>query len=316
MKTQQSRYVDVLGSRMHYLEAGEGDPIVLLHGNPTSSHLWRNVIPHLAPLGRVIAPDLIGMGKSDKPDIDYRFFDHVRYLDAFFEALDLEPMTLVLHDWGSALGFHYARRHPDRVRGIAFMEAIIRTGDWSMFPPKFRAVFGAFRTPGTGWLTVMALNLFVKRVLPETVARTMSKEEIAKYAEPFPTIASRKPLLAWPREIPIAGRPADVHAAVNEYVDWLQQTDLPKVLLHAKPGALITAGSVRWCQGHLSNLDTVDVGRGIHFIQEDNPDGIGRGVANWYLERVASRTAAQSEPAAAQPEPVVQPEPTGAQATG
>jgi haloalkane dehalogenase len=277
----ESRYVEVLGSRMHYLDEGTGEPVLFLHGNPTSSYLWRNVIPEVTPVARAIAPDLIGMGRSEKPKIGYRFFDHARYLDAFIAALELERPTLVLHDWGSALGFHWAHRHPDRVRGLAFMEAILRPSSWSEFPPDYKTVFKLFRAPVTGWLMIQVLNLFLKKVLPDTVVRPLAAEEMAAYRAPYPTIASRRPLRQWPCEIPIDGKPADVHQAVAAYSAWLQETELPKLLVRVSPGAVTPRQVAEWVEASFPNLTTVDVGKGLHFIQEDHPRAIGRAVAEW-----------------------------------
>jgi haloalkane dehalogenase len=282
----ESRFVEVLGSRMHYVDEGDGDPILFLHGNPTSSYLWRNVIPHVTPFARAIAPDLIGMGRSEKlsgkPKPAYRFLDHVPYVEGFIEALGLRNVTLVLHDWGSALGFHYARRHEDNVRGLAFMEAIVRPWRWSEFPSGWKTVFRLFRTPGPGELLILGLNLFVRGVLPMATVRKLSPEELAFYAEPYPTIASRRPVLRWPREIPINGRPAQTHEAVEAYGRWLEETPLPKLLLHARPGGIIDAAEVEKLSGSLPNLTLIDLGPGIHYVQEDNPHGIGEAIAEWW----------------------------------
>jgi len=278
----QPHHVEVLGSRMHYVDEGSGRPVLFLHGNPTSSYLWRNIIPYLSTSSRCIAPDLIGMGKSDKPDIEYRFFDHVKYLDGFIEALGLEDLVLVIHDWGSALGFHYARRHQDRVRGLAFMEAIIAPlPGWDLWPEAGRRIFQGFRTPDVGWDLIVNRNLFIERILPASVTRRLSEEEMDHYREPYLDPPSRKPLWRWPNEIPIEGEPADVARAVGEYNRWLRETDLPKLLFYAHPGFLITEPLVEWCKDNLSNLRTVDIGEGIHFIQEDNPHHIGRELARW-----------------------------------
>lgn len=278
----ESKYVDVHGSRLHYLDKGTGDPILFMHGNPTSSYLWRNIIPHLTDHGRCIAFDLVGMGKSDKPKLAYRFFDHARYVDGFIEALDLHNLTLVLHDWGSGLGFHYARRHPANIKALAFMEAIVRPITWDDMPAQFRLAFRLMRTDGIGWLMISALNMFVNVMLPRAVERNLSGAEMAAYRAPFPTIASRKPVRQWPREVPISGHPADVVAAVSAYYAWLQETDLPKILFYATPGALIPPDVVPGLQQALPNLATVDLGAGVHFVQEDHPHRIGSELAAWY----------------------------------
>ena len=278
----ESKYVEVHGSKMHYIDEGAGDPILFLHGNPTSSYLWRNIIPFLTPHGRCIAPDLIGMGKSDKPDIPYRFFDHYKYVEGFIEKMGLSNVTLVIHDWGSGLGFHYAMQHESNIKGIAFMEAIVRPSKWSEFPRDFKMGFKLFRTPGVGWFMISVMNMFVKQFLPQAIVRELSEEEKRYYASPYPTIASRKPVRQWPCEIPIDGTPADVHQAVEEYNRKLQESDLPKILFHAKPGGIIGEETVQWCKDNLKNLRTVDIGKGIHFIQEDNPTLIGEELAKWY----------------------------------
>jgi len=278
----ESKYIEVQGSRMHYIDEGEGDPILFLHGNPTSSYLWRNVVPHVVPHGRCIAPDLIGMGKSDKPRLDYRFFDHSRYLEGFIEALGLQNVTLVIHDWGSALGLHYAARHPKNVKGLAMMEAILGPMSWSAFPKSHKLGFTLMRAPVIGWLMISVMNSFLHRMLPGTIVRKLTAEEQRHYDEPYPTVASRKPVRQWPVEIPIDGRPADVHRAVTDYAAWLEETDLPKLLLHARPGGIISPAAVLRLEAKLPNLQTVDLGEGIHFLQEDHPHEIGEAIARWY----------------------------------
>lgn len=279
----KSNYVEIHGSKMHYVDEGSGDPVLLLHGNPTSSYLWRNIIPYLTSHARCIAPDLIGMGKSDKPDIEYRFFDHVNYIEEFIKVLDLQNITLVIHDWGSALGFHYAMRHEANIKGIAFMEAILMpTPSWDVMPAESRELFRGFRTPEVGWDMIVNKNMFIEQVLPHSVLRDLTETEMSHYRAPFADPTSRKPVWRWPNEIPIEGEPADVTAVVEAYNRQLQQSDLPKLLFHATPGAIITAPVVEWCQQHLKNLETVDLGQGIHYLQEDHPDQIGTVLAEWY----------------------------------
>ncbi|MCH8901210.1 MAG: haloalkane dehalogenase [Chloroflexi bacterium] len=278
----ESKFIEVEGSKIHYVEEGTGDPILFLHGNPTSSYLWRNIIPYAAGVGRAIALDLIGMGKSDKPDIEYRFFDHSRYVEGFIEKLGLRNITFVIHDWGSALGFHYARRHEGNVKGLAFMEAILRPTTWADFPEQARDLFKSFRTKDVGEDLLISKNMFIEAVLPGSVVRTLTDEEMNHYREPYKEEAARKPVWRWPNEIPIEGEPKDVHEAAEAYWAWLQQTDLPKILFHATPGALIAAGMVPALEQALKNLKTVDIGPGVHFVQEDNPHTIGRELAKWY----------------------------------
>jgi len=279
----ESRYVEVEGSRLHYVEDGVGDPVLFLHGNPTSSYLWRNVIPHVSPHARAIALDLIGMGKSDKPDIEYRFFDHVKYVEGFIETMGLENVTLVVHDWGSALGFYYSMRHADNIKGIAFMEAIlVPVPNWDAFPEGARDLFQSFRTPDVGWDLIVNQNVFVEQVLPGAVVRQLTEEEMERYREPYLDPPSRKPVWRWPNEIPIEGQPADVVEAVTAYNAWLQETGIPKLLIYVSPGALIQAPLVEWVKTTLPNLDSVDAGAGIHFVQEDHPHVIGKAIAEWY----------------------------------
>ena len=279
----ESHYIEVAGAKVHYIEKGQGDPILFLHGNPTSSYLWRNIIPYLTPWGRCIALDLIGMGKSDKPDIDYRFFDHVKYVEGFISAMGLQSITLVVHDWGSALGFHYASRHTANVKGIAFMEALLMpVSSWEGFPEDARQMFQAFRTPEVGWDLIVKHNVFVEQVIPGSIVRPLTEEEMNRYREPFKEPASRKPVWRWPNEIPIAGEPADVVEAVETYNRWLKTTELPKLLLYATPGAVLTAPLVQWCKQNLKNLTIADIGQGIHYLQEDNPHGVGSELARWY----------------------------------
>lgn len=278
----ESKYIEVNGSKMHYIDEGAGDPILFLHGNPTSSYLWRNIIPYLTPLGRCVAPDLIGMGKSDKPDIPYRFSDHSRYVNGFIEALGLKNLTLVVHDWGSGLGFHYAANHAHNVKAVAFMEAIVRPSRWDDFPPDFKTGFKMFRAPGIGWLMISVANLFVKKLLPEAIHRSLTPEEMQIYAEPYPTVSSRLPVRRWPCEIPIDGTPKDVHDEVAQYSEWLQTTEIPKLLFYAQPGGIIDEHIRAWCHQSMSNLNMVDIGAGIHYLQEDNPHLIGEELAGWY----------------------------------
>ncbi|HEX9347770.1 MAG TPA: haloalkane dehalogenase [Gemmatimonadales bacterium] len=276
------RDVQVHGARMAYIDEGSGDPIVFLHGNPTSSYLWRNVIPHVRDVGRCIAPDLIGMGRSDKPDIGYRFVDHALYIDGFLEALGLDRITFVVHDWGSALGFDWAMRHESRVRGLAFMEAILGpVPSWEQFPPQGREIFQKLRTPGVGETMVLDHNMFVEQLLPGSVVRSLSPAEMQHYRAPFVERTARKPMLAWPREIPIAGEPADVVTVVSRYRYALCQSQLPKLLFTVEPGMLVRAPLVAWCRASLPKLDVIALGRGLHFVQEDHPHAIGEHIAAW-----------------------------------
>ena len=282
----EKRTVEVHGKHMAYVERGEGDPIVFLHGNPTSSYLWRNVIPHLEGQGRCLAPDLIGMGDSDKLEDSgleaYRFVDHRRYLDGFLKVLGVtDRVTLVVHDWGSALGFDWANRHRKSVRGIAYMEGIVRPMTWEEWPEAIRKLFQGFRSD-TGEAMVLEKNVFVERVLPGSVLRGLTEVEMAVYRRPFEQPGEdRRPTLTWPRQIPLDGEPADVVAIVQAYADWLKDSaDLPKLFVDAEPGAILIGAQREFCRSW-PNQTEVTV-KGSHFIQEDSPDEIGRAIAEWY----------------------------------
>ena len=278
----ESKFVEVQGSKMHYVEEGAGDPVLFLHGDPTWSYLWRNVIPHVSPLARCIAPDLIDMGKSDKPDIEYRFVEHSRYVEVFIEALGLRNITFVIHDWGSALGFHYARRHEENVKGLAFMEAIVRPLTWDEFPEEALQMFQGFRTPEVGENMLINQNMFVEAVLPASILRKLTDVEMNRYREPYVDPPSRKPVWRWPNELPIDGEPADVAEAATAYSEWFGKSDVPKLLLYAQPGALMRGPLLEWSRNNMRNLKTVDIGAGSHFVQEDRPHEIGEAIAEWY----------------------------------
>lgn len=272
---------------MAFVEVGEGDPVVFLHGNPTSSYLWRNVIPHLADRYRCIAPDLIGMGDSDKlPDSgadSYTFAEHRHYLDGLLDALDLgDRVTLVLHDWGSGLGFDWARRHADRIVGIAYMEAIVTPVSWDDWPEAARSIFQALRSE-SGEVLVLEKNIFVERILPASIIRPLTDAEMAAYRAPFVEPGEhRRPTLTWPRQIPIDGLPQDVHHIVAEYSAWLSETPVPKLFINAEPGSILVGRQRDLARG-FPNQREVTVS-GIHFIQEDSPDEIGRAIAQWRAE--------------------------------
>jgi haloalkane dehalogenase len=281
----ERRRVRVLDSEMAYVDVGRGDPVVFLHGNPTSSYLWRNVIPHVSPRARCLAPDLIGMGASGKaPGGSYRFADHVPYLDAWFEALGLaRDVTLVVHDWGSALGFHWAARYPERVKALAYMESIVRPVTWAEWPDKARAIFQGMRSPA-GESIILDKNVFVERVLPGSVLRSLCEEEMRVYRAPWLTPGeSRRPMLTWPREIPIDGEPADVVAIVESYGRWLATTTTPKLFVNADPGSILVGAQREFCRSW-PNQREVTV-RGSHFVQEDSPAEIGQALAR-FLEDI------------------------------
>ena len=270
--------VTVLDAEMAYVDTGEGDPVVFLHGNPTSSYLWRNVIPHVEPHARCLAPDLVGMGNSSPAaNGSYRFVDHARYLDAWFEALGLnENITLVGHDWGSALGFYWTQRNPERVRGLAYMEAIVRPLSWEEWPEEARGVFQALRSE-KGEELVLEANAFVELILPSAVLRELGEDEMEVYRRPYPTEESRRPTLVWPRELPIDGEPEDVVEIVDGYSRWLAESELPKLFVNAEPGTILTGAQRELCRSW-PNQEEVTV-RGSHFVQEDSPREIGEAVA-------------------------------------
>jgi haloalkane dehalogenase len=280
--TKQRATIEGVG--MAYVDVGSGPAIVFLHGNPTSSYLWRNVAPHVAGLGRIVIPDLVGMGDSDHLDESgpdrYTFVEHRRYLDGLLAHLDLgDDVTLVVHDWGSALGFDWANRHRERTTGIAYMEAIVRPVTWDEWPAAARGVFQGFRSDA-GESMVLDSNVFVERVLPGSVLRTMSDAEMAEYRRPFAEAGEqRRPTLTWPRQIPIDGEPADVVAIVDAYASWLAVSDVPKLFVNAEPGAILI-GAQREFARSWPNQTEVTVA-GSHFIQEDSPDEIGAALAAW-----------------------------------
>lgn len=277
--------IEVLGKQMSYVEMGDGDPIVFQHGNPTSSYLWRNIMPHLTGQGRCIAIDLIGMGDSEKLEDSgparYTFVEHREYFDAALEALGVnDNVTLVIHDWGSALGFDWANRHPEQVKGICYMEAIVQPMEWDEWPGAARGVFEGFRSPA-GEDMVLEKNIFVENVLPGSIIRDLDDAEMAVYRRPFTQAGEdRRPTLTWPRQIPLGGEPADVVAIVSDYADWMSANDLPKLFVNAEPGAILTGPMREFCRTW-RNQTEVTV-KGNHFVQEDSPDEIGQALAQWH----------------------------------
>jgi len=281
----KKKTVDVLDSRMAYHERGEGAPVLFLHGNPTSSYLWRNVIPELEGRGRLIAPDLIGMGDSGKlpdPGQDtYRFATHRKYLAAFIDAVigPSQSILFVLHDWGSALGFDWANHHRDRVRGIAYMEGIVRPiAAWDEWSPQAVPIFQGFRSD-KGEAMILERNMFVERVLPGSVLRKLTEAEMTEYRRPFLSAEDRWPTLTWPRQIPIAGEPADVVRIAADYSQWMAENEIPKLFVNAEPGAILIGAPREFCRSW-NNQTEVTVS-GSHFIQEDSGPAIGRAVAGW-----------------------------------
>ena len=283
-RERPKKHLTVMGKSMAYCEMGESDPILFLHGNPTSSYLWRNIMPFAADLGRCLAPDLIGMGDSDKLDNpgpeSYRFVEHRAYLDAWIEAVGVtDNVTLVIHDWGSALGFDWARRNADRVKAIAYMEGIVRPVLWEEWNQQSRPVFEGFRSEA-GEAMVLRKNVFVEKVLPGSVLRGLTEAEMTVYRRPFLTPGEdRRPTLSWPRQIPLAGEPREVVDIVQEYADWMATNDLPKLFVNAEPGAILVGAQREFCRGW-KNQTEVTV-RGSHFIQEDSPAEIGEALHAW-----------------------------------
>jgi len=282
------RRIGVLDTEMAYVDTGQGRPVVFLHGNPTSSFLWRHIIPEVEGAARCLAPDLVGMGQSGTaPSGSYRFVDHARYLDAWFDAMGLtRDVTLVVHDWGSALGFHWARRHPERVSGLVYMEAIVRPLTWADWPENARKIFQGMRSPA-GEDLVLQKNVFVERVLPASVMRPLTDAEMAVYRAPYREPGeSRRPVLTWPREIPVDSEPPDVVAIVDAYGQWLAQSPVPKLFVNAEPGSILVGAQRDFCRTW-PNQDEVTV-KGLHFVQEDSPGEIGQAIRA-FLGRTGSR---------------------------
>ena len=283
--TLKKQKISINNKNIAYVESGSGDPIIFLHGNPTSSYLWRNITPHLESQGRCICIDLIGMGDSDKldnPDENsYQFEEHYHYVNAAIESLtNGENITFVIHDWGSALGFNWCYHNPDSIKGIAYMEAIVKEMTWEDWRDEAKGIFQGFRSDA-GESLVLEKNYFVERVLPGSIIRRLSDEEIEEYRRPFINPGEdRRPTLSWPREIPIEGQPANVCEIVNQYAEWMQTNDIPKLFINAEPGA-ITTGRIRdYCRSW-KNQTEVTV-KGVHFIQEDSPDDVGKAISTWY----------------------------------
>jgi haloalkane dehalogenase len=275
--------IDILGSRMYYEDHGTGTPFVFLHGNPTSSHLWRNVLPTVRTEARCLAPDLIGMGRSG-PGTGYTFADQARYLAAWFDALGLDRAVLVGHDWGGVLAFDWAARHPGRVRGLVFLETIVKPMTWPDYPASARDRFRAYRTPGTGEQLVLDENVFITQALHSTVLTPLSPADLAEYARPYPTRDSRRPLLEWPRAIPLEGEPADVVARVEAYDRWLAASgEVPKLLLTFDGSDTLGIGpeTAAWCAANMASLETEYCGPAGHLAPEDQPGAITAAITCW-----------------------------------
>lgn len=281
----KSKYVEVEGSSMHYID--EGNPnaphtFLMIHGNPTSSYVWRNIIPYASAQARVIAIDLMGMGQSDKPDIDYTYQDHIRYVEAFIAKLALKNIILVIQDWGSGIGFHYANTHRDNVSGIVFFEAILRPIDWSEANIMERMIFKLFRHPKWGHRLIVKWNFFVERFLPMMAGRKLTREEMDVYRAPYRNEADRKPIHVWPTQIAISGVPEASVRIKQSYADYLPGSTVPKLMFYAKPGMIIKPKEAKELIATWTNLEAIDLGKGKHYLQEQYPHEIGAGIASWY----------------------------------
>jgi len=281
----ESRFETVNGSKIHYIDEGNQSSehtFLLLHGNPTSSYIWRNIVPYLTSHGRVIAPDMIGMGKSDKPDIGYTFKEHIEYMDLFIKQLDLKNVILVIQDWGSGIGFNYAYKHPDNVKGIVFLEAIVRPITWQDANMIERFIFKRFRHPKKGYKMIVKNNFFLKRFLLMMTSRKLTKEEKAYYNAPYLKESDRKAVWIWPTQIAISGEPEFSHKIKSDYAAWLPGSSIPKLMFHARPGMIIKKDEAKKIINTWKNLDYIDLGKGKHYLQESHPHEIGEGVSKWY----------------------------------
>ena len=277
--------VNIDGQKLAYIDVGEGTPIVMLHGNPTSSFLWRNIIPHLNDLGRVIVPDLIGHGDSDKLPVSmspdrYKFENTFKYLDKLLNKLEINnDITLILHDWGSALGFYWAMKNPEKIKAICYMEAIVSPINWSDWPEQARGIFKGFRS-AKGEDLILKRNMFIEAVLPSSIIRKLTKDEMDEYRKPFLNENDRQVTLNWPRQIPIEGEPSHMFRLVSSYADWISNDgDIPKLFINADPGSILIGKQREFCRGWKNQIEvTVN---GLHFIQEDSPHEIGGAISSW-----------------------------------
>lgn len=286
--TASSATTPVLDSWIHHVEAGEGAPMVMIHGNPTSSYLWRKVFTRLTTPARRLAVDLIGFGRSGKPDVAYDLDDHSRYLDAWFEVLGLDDVTLVLQDYGSVLGLAWARRHPDKVRAVVLMEPILRAIDSADLDPGFVALREQVLEPGTGERIVIEENRFVTELLPQSLIHGLTAQEQAAYEAPFADVASRRPILFCPRGLPVDGQPASTMEVLDANAEWLTESDVPKLLHTFSPGFLMTPPILEWVKSSVRHIEVEHLGEGVHWVQEDQPEAIARSIDAWCAARVAS----------------------------
>lgn len=292
----QSRYATVNGHRMHYIDEGTGEAVVFLHGNPTWSYTFRNIIPYVSPTHRCIAIDLIGMGRSDKPDIGYTFLEHVDYVTACIEQLGLDSVTLVGHDWGAAIGLQYALKHQSKVKAIALLEpqALYPNAAWSDFsPPEAQGLFQTLRDPEKGWPLMRDNSVFIEGMTNTIINRQITPEEHEQYREPFRSPEDRRPMWVFPNQIPIEGRPAEVIEAVTARNVWLTGSSVPKLLFYATPGCTVREPQLAWCRAHLQNLTLFDIGKGFHHLAEENPHAIGGELRRWLREINAVDAAAE-----------------------
>lgn len=276
-----SKYADVYGSKMHFIEAGEGDAIVFLHGIPTSSYLWRNVIPHLSTLGRCIAPDLIGFGQSDKPDIEYTVFDHIKYIQKFIEILDLKNITLVMHGWGSVIGFDYTIRHENNCKGLVFYEAFLRSYNGNDISLPFQEQLTELQEMENISDLTMPASVFVDKIIPQNIMRQLSDDEMTHYRQPFLTEGAGKPIVQYLKELPKGDGESKVDKLIANYSAKLTKSMLPKLLLYSVPGFITTIATVMWAKEHLPNLEIADIGEELHLAQESNPSLIGETISVW-----------------------------------
>ncbi len=278
-----SHFASVKGAQMHYYDEGAGDPILFLHGVPTSAYLWRNIIPSITPHARCVAPDLIGMGKSDKPDIDYRVFDHIAYIDAFIETLGLKNITLVLHGWGSVIGFDYARRHPDNVKAIAFYESYVQPiTDWHQLSLPVQQIATLLDHPGASYRAVMKQNYFVEKILPRSAIHQLSEDTMDYYREPFLTLESRKPIWQYVNDMPFGKGPKDVVDLMQQYSTFLQKSTIPKLMLYAVPGFITTMDSVAWAKENFPRIEIGCLDDALHLAQESRPEEFSKILLEWY----------------------------------
>lgn len=277
--------VEVLGSTMSYLEQGQGDTVLFIHGNPTAAYLWRNIMPHVSDTHRTIAVDLIGMGHSAKPEIDYTFADHARYLDAFVQEMGLSEITLVGHDWGAALAWDFARRHPEMVVKLVFMEGVLPPSfpqaSYEAMGEEMGGMFRAMRDPEQGHQMIMEGNMFVENILPMMINRPLGEAAKAEYGAPYAEMDDRLPTWIWPREVPIGGEPASNVTLMEDIQTFMSNTEMPVLLAYADPGVLVPPQAVPFYTNLISNIETAFIGQGLHFIQEDQPDSIGRAIEDW-----------------------------------